>query len=289
MSTRPLPPLLSAVELHAIRDRPDLRILDATTLFRLDTEQERYVAAPAREAYLAEHIPGAVHVDVVHALSDPDAEWDFTLPSPERFARQVGALGVGNDTHVVVYDPDGPWATRVWWLLRVFGLDTVSVLDGGLRAWREAGLPTESGPVQPTPAVFTPRFRPELVARTDEVEKLSTGGGRLVNALDPATFRGEQPVNPYPRRGRIPGSVNLPFHTLLDPATGRFRPRAELAGPLEQAGLLGPGRAVTYCGGGIAATVPAFAAHLLGNSAVAVYDGSLTEWTSDPDRPVELG
>ncbi|WP_169948684.1 sulfurtransferase [Microbispora sp. H11081] len=290
MALNSLPPLIGASELHALLGTPGLRVVDASTILTLDTTLERYVATPDRDTYLREHIPGAVFADVVHDLSDPDAAWDFTLPSPERFAVRAGALGIGDATHVVVYDgTGGAWATRVWWLLRVFGLDTVSVLDGGLGAWKAEGLPVEAGPVDPPHEVFTPRPRPDLVARLDEVEKLSAGGGCLVNALDEETFRGEQPVNPYPRRGRIPGSANLPFFGLLDPATGRFRPRDELARLLEPAGLLGPGRAVTYCGGGIAATLPAFAAHLAGNSEVAVYDGSLTEWTSDPARPVELG
>lgn len=284
-----LPPLLSAAELHAVLGRPDLRILDASTTLTLDPSADRYVAVPQRDAYLAAHIPGAVFADVAHGLSDPDAELAFTLPAPDRFARQVGRLGVGSATQVVVYDSGGAWATRVWWLLRLHGLDRVSVLDGGLRAWRAAGLPTETGAVEVAPAVFTPAVRRELLATTDEVAALPGNGGCLVNALDPATFRGEQPINPYPRRGRIPGSGNLPFNSLLDPGTGRFRPVPEMAELLGEAGLLGQSRAVTYCGGGIAATLPAFAAFVAGNPDVAVYDGSLTAWTTDPDRPVELG
>jgi thiosulfate/3-mercaptopyruvate sulfurtransferase len=284
-----LPPLLSAAELQAALGRPDLRILDASTTLTLDPDARRYVATPQRDAYLAAHIPGAVFADVVHDLSDPDAEWAFTLPAPELFARQAGRLGVGDGTQVVVHDSGGAWATRVWWLMRLHGLDRVSVLDGGLRAWQAAGLPTETGAVEVAPATFTPAVRRELLATTAEVAALSRDGGCLVNALDPATFRGEQPTNPYPRRGRIPGSGNLPFDGLLDPGTGRFRPMSEIAVLLDAAGLLRPGRAVTYCGGGIAATLPAFAAYVAGNPDVAVYDGSLTEWTSDPDRPVELG
>ncbi len=106
-------------------------------------------------------------------------------------------------------------------MLRVFGAERVSVLDGGFAAWRAAGLPVESGAALTEPGVFTPRFRPELVAGIEEVAALT---GCLVNALDPATFRGEQETSSYPRRGGIPGSTNLPFSTLLDPDTGRFLP-----------------------------------------------------------------
>ena len=166
-------------------------------------------------------------------------------------------------------------------MLRVFGAERVSVLDGGFAAWRAAGLPVESGAALTEPGVFTPRFRPELVAGIEEVAALT---GCLVNALDPATFRGEQETSSYPRRGGIPGSTNLPFSTLLDPDTGCARAR-----DAEEVGLTGGARAITYCGAGIAATLPAFAAFVVDGSEVAVYDGSLRQWTADPTRPVEVG
>ena len=111
----------------------------------------------------------------------------------------------------------------------------------------------------------------------------------VVNALDPATFRGEAETTPYPRRGRIPGSRNLPLFTLLDPATGRFLDEPALTAKLQEAGILDARRAVTYCGGGIAATGDALALHLLGETDVAVYDGSLREWASDERLPLEVG
>ncbi|ADG73369.1 Rhodanese domain protein [Cellulomonas flavigena DSM 20109] len=272
-------------------------VLDATTALAMHGDLEPYTAEPLRDAYLEGHVPGAGFVDVTHELSDTAAEQLFTLPAPEALAAAFGAVGVGDDTHVVVYDNVGnAWATRVWWLLRWLGHDAVSVLDGGLGAWRAAGLPVATGgeddaALRATPRTLTPHVRPELLATTSQVAELSAGAtpGVLVNALDPETFRGEQSVCPYPRRGRIPGSVNLPLFELLDPETGRLLPVASLRDRLQAGGVLGAERAVTYCGGGIAATVPAFAAFVVDGTEVAVYDGSLSEWTSDEARPVEVG
>ncbi|MGD9529090.1 sulfurtransferase [Pseudonocardia sp.] len=286
-----LPPLVSADELAAaLADSAEIVVLDATTRLAVTTEGEPYTVSPDQDGYLAEHVPGAVFADVPNALSDPGGRFALTLPSPQRFAEAAGRLGIGDDTHVVVYDTaNNAWATRVWWLLRVFGHDAVSVLDGGLAAWKAAGHLVESGSVAPRPATFTARPRPELVADTEEVRKLSEEGGVVVNTLDPATYRGEVEVSPYSRRGRIPGSTNLPFFTLLDPATGRFLDRPALGAALEEAGLLTGDRTVTYCGGGVAATLPAFAAYVVDGTELAVYDGSLSEWTADAALPVEIG
>ncbi|WP_328303744.1 sulfurtransferase [Actinomycetospora sp. NBC_00405] len=284
-----VPPLLSADDLAALGD--DVVVLDASTHLTTSSDGIPYAVHPHREEFLAEHIPGARFADLASELSDPEGRFAFTLPSPEAFAVAATALGIADGSHVVVYSNTGAaWATRVWWLLRVFGHERVSVLDGGLRAWREAGHPVEVGESAPPGAVtFTPRFRPELVARTDEVSAMATAGGTVVCALDPATFRGESEVSPYSRRGRIPGSSNLPGSTLVDRATGRLLDRDTLAEELRECGLVGGERAVTYCGGGIAATLPAFAAYLVSGAEVAVYDGSLSEWTADPDLPVAVG
>jgi thiosulfate/3-mercaptopyruvate sulfurtransferase len=289
MTTPEHPALLSVKELSDTLHDPQLRVLDASTSLVLDGTTDRYMATPIREAYEEAHIPGAIFADVPGALSAPDAKFDHTLPTGEYFAEQVGRLGIDNSSRVVVYDSGGAWATRVWWLFRVFGHDNVSVLDGGKRAWITGGLTVESGQRIPEPGRFIAHFRPALVASTEEVATRDQEAACLVNALDPATFRGEQDINPYPRRGRIPGSENLPFDSLLDPATGKFLPPAVLRRKMNTTGLLRSGRPITYCGGGIAASLVAFAAYIVGQPAVAIYDGSLFEWTSDPGRPVDLG
>lgn len=299
-----LPPLATAEELAAaLREAGDgaVRVLDATTFLHTTTEGRPYTATTGYEQYLEGHVPGALFADVPGALSDPDAPLLFTVPSPERFARAAQDLGIGDDTQVVVYDTVGSaWATRVWWLLRLFGHEAVSVLDGGLAAWTAAGQPLEAGAaaiekVAAGPqAHFTPRFRERLLATTDEIVHTLPGVGEdartvVVNALDPATYAGTQELSPYARRGRIPGSRNLPLFTLLDPTTGTFLPADQLTEKLQEQGVLDADRAVTYCGGGIAATLPAFAAYVAAGVDVAVYDGSLSEWTADDALPVEVG
>lgn len=296
-----LPALVPPTVLRTAIGSSNIAILDATTFLHTTTEGVPYTATTGYEQFLTEHIPGAVFADVPGELSDPEAEQLFTVPSPERFATAAEKLGVGDDTHVVVYDTaNNAWATRVWWLFRLFGHDAVSVLDGGLAGWKEAGYPVESGeatPVTEEEPVFTAELREHLLATKAEIARSLPGADAgdgttadvVVNALDPATFRGEPELSPYARRGRIPGSRNLPLQTLLDPETGRFLPTKELTKRLQEQGVLDAQRAVTYCGGGIAATVPAFAAFVASGVDVAVYDGSLSEWTADDDLPVEVG
>lgn len=299
-----LPTLVSAADLSAALADPEanIRVLDATTFLHTTEEGVAYTASSGYEGYLSEHLAGALFADITGEFSDPDADQLFTVPSPERLAQAAQKLGIGSETHVVVYDTVGvAWATRAWWLFRLFGHDAVSVLDGGLGAWKAEGLEVSSGvadtervTAQPAPT-FTPAFREHLVATKAEVIQTLPGTSAasantvVVNALDPATFTGDSELSPYTRRGRIPGSRNLPLYTLLDPATGRFLPEDEITAKLQDQGLLDAERAITYCGGGIAATLPAFAAFLVAGAEVAVYDGSLSEWTADASLPVAVG
>ncbi|MCK9249247.1 MAG: sulfurtransferase [Solirubrobacteraceae bacterium] len=285
-----LPALVDVATLHERLGDPSVRVVDATVRFVVPPDGGRRRVESGRGSYDAAHVPGAVFGDLVGALSDPYAPFGFTVPDPDAFAAEAGRLGIGSDTHVVVYTEAGPmWATRLWWMLRYFGHDAVSVLDGGLTAWRAAGLPTEAGPVTVAPATFVARPRPERLASRAEVERMSAEGGTcLVNALSTAVFRGDGPSN-YSRPGRIPGSVSAPWEGLVDRDTWRFRPLPELRAHLDAAGALGDEPVVAYCGGGISATVDLFALSLLGRDDARLYDGSLTEWSADPELPLETG
>lgn len=285
-----LPLLVDPHELAGALDDPQVVVLDATVRLERPAGGGPYAVVSGRDAYREAHVPGAAFADVAGDLADPAAPHPFALPSAERFAAGAGALGVGSATHVVVYAQESPmWATRLWWLFRAFGFDAVSVLDGGLPAWRAAGLDVRAGDEHAPGRTFVARPRPALLATRDDVERIvASGGACLVNALRPEVFRGEG-ASSYSRPGRIPGSVNVPWTGLVDPATNRFRPPAEIATLLESGGARADEPLVAYCGGGISATVDLFALALVGRTDARLYDGSLAEWTADPALPVAVG
>jgi thiosulfate/3-mercaptopyruvate sulfurtransferase len=264
--------------------------LGAEGLVVLDASVVNYARPDGRtgflsghEQYLLEgHIPGAVFADLIEALSDPDSRHPFTRPGAARFGSAAGGLGVDNRTTVVVYDSaHGQWAARVWWLFRAFGYDDVAVLDGGLTSWRAEGRELELGHVETAPVAFTAVERPELWADKQYVEAVVRGEqpSALVCASPPKEFTGE--VVTRARGGHIPGSSSAPAVRLVDGDRRTYLGRDELSGILAPA--LGAPRIVTYCGGGIQAASAALALTLLGETSVAVYDGSLNEWAADPE------
>jgi thiosulfate/3-mercaptopyruvate sulfurtransferase len=287
--TQPL--LVDVAWLAQHLEDPAVRIFDATVQLVRAPEGGPYEVVSGRPEYEVEHIPGAAFADVAGELADPESPFHFTVPTPERFAKRAGRLGIGPGTHVVVYAQDTPmWATRLWWLLRYFGFDEVSVLDGGLSAWRAAGHELSAQTASYPSVSFTSRPRPELLATRADIERIVAGEAPscLINALLPPAFRGEG-ISSYSRPGRIPSSVSAPWNSMIDPATNRFRPSDELERELDAVGARGSDPVIAYCGGGISATVDVFALALTGRDDVRLYDGSLTEWSHDPSLPLEVG
>ena len=246
---------------------------------------------PAAE-FLDAHIPGAAFFDI-DGICDPDSSLPHMLPSPELFGRSVSALGVGNDSHVVVYDTVGLYsAARVWWMFRVFGHARVSILAGGLPRWRADGHPVESGEPAIVPATFKATSRDGTLVRSFEQVRatLSDKSAQIVDARAAARFTGEDPgPRPDLPRGHIPGSRNVPFDAVLDDDDTALNDVAAIRQAFEEAGVDLAKPVIATCGSGITACTLAYALTAMGAEQVAVYDGSWTDWGSRADAPVESG
>ena len=284
--------LVETGELETILGAPELRVVDCTTWLRPPEpgDDAPYRVVPGRAEYDEAHIPGAVFLDLQGSASDPDTRLKFMAPSAERFAETMGGLGIGDDSRVVLYSASSiMWATRVWWMLRAFGFEGAAVLDGGWEKWKAEGRPVSAEPAQYPPARFTATLAPgRFVDRDHVASRLEDDGTVMVNALAPAFHLGEGPSR-YGRPGRIPGSVNVPAASLLDPSDGAFVALDEARRLHEEAGIDRDRHVVAYCGGGISATVGLFLLHQLGYRDLTLYDGSMGEWAYDPDLPIETG
>ncbi len=267
---------------------PNLRVFDVTVHLRPATPGP-YAIESGRADYEAGHVPGAAFLDLAGDLSDPDARLTFTKPSLQRLAAALGAAGVGPESMVVAYSTTTPmWATRLWWLLRAAGFDNAAVLDGGFAKWKAEGRPVETGERHYPSAQPTLAARPGAWADKDEVlAAIDDGGVCTINALSPSVHSGESGTN-YGRKGHIAGSRNVPYAALLTP-DGTWRDDAELRALFAGVGALERPRAICYCGGGISATMDALALTRLAHPSVAVYDGSMSEWSRDHALPMELG
>jgi thiosulfate/3-mercaptopyruvate sulfurtransferase len=263
---------------------PDLVVLDCTVRVERDKDQGLRTVS-GRAGYERGHIPNAAFADLTGDLAAANPKVSFALPTPEQFAAAMGALGVGDDSRVVLYSANQPaWAARVWWMLRWIGFDRAAVLDGGLKAWTAEGRLLSTEPASRPATRLTVALRPKLIADQNEVRAaLGNHSVTLVDALPEASFQGKMAM--YGRPGHLPGAVNVPASNIVD-STGRYLPRETLAAMPWGSHT---GRAITYCGGGIAASSDAFVMTRLGYTDVAVYINSLQEWTADPANPMEVG
>jgi thiosulfate/3-mercaptopyruvate sulfurtransferase len=178
------------------------------------------------------------------------------------------------------------WATRAWWCLHYAGHTNIKVLNGNIRAWQKAGLPCESGRHEFAKAEFFGSPKSAVFTNTHGVEAGLAQNTCTINALTTPLYEGTGDFF-YKRRGHIPGSLSLPFSDVLD--NEFFLEPEALAATLERQGMLSAENVIVYCGGGIAATLDAFACKLLGQDRVSVYDGSMSEWVLSEDRTLTVG
>ena len=263
----------------------NVRIFDVSN--HLPTANRR-----ANDEFEDAHIPGAGRFDI-DRIADPDSRLPHTVPSPAVFETHMRALGLHDDDHVVLYDDsDIKTAARGWWMLRFFGHAQVSILNGGLAAWKLVGGTLESGAAaQQTGGSFT--SRPAIGVGVVTMDRLRDGiaegtAGQILDARAAARFAGEAPE---PRKGlragHIPGSRNLPFSELFDD-DGQYRDEEAIRSLFDAAGIDTGAPVTTTCGSGVTACALAVGLALIGNENTIVYDGSWTEWGAG-DAPIETG
>ena len=265
---------------------PNLRIYDcAVSLERTSTG---FSVGSGEAAWRETAIPGSGFMDLVAAFSDTRSSHGFTLPSSDDLQRAYQQVGIGNESQVVLYSSGHVmWATRAWWMLHSCGHKNVSVLDGGFEAWFGAGGEQARGENSYPQGDFQVDLDKSMWADQEDVlEAIGDDMVCTVNALPNAVHTGDAP-SPYGRQGHIRGSVNVEYDSLLE--GGRFRGSDDILDRLAGAGLFKAPRTITYCGGGISATIDAFALKLVGRKDVSVYDGSLSEWATDESLPMEVG
>jgi thiosulfate/3-mercaptopyruvate sulfurtransferase len=258
--------------------RPEVRIVDVR--WRPD--------GSARAVHAAGHIPGAVHLDWRADLIDVSENTDaLLLAGPEQVAAAMSAAGVSDGATIVIYDDTTSlFAARTWWSLRVYGFDSVRILDGGYPAWAEERRPISNAIAPPPVGRFTPRAQPRMRLTTPDVRSLlGSPDVSLLDARAPAEYRGLE--GNTKRLGHIPGAFNVPVGVMTRPGSQHFRDGVELRDILLRANVARGRRMVCYDGSGISAAKLAFVLTLLGHDDVAVYDGGWAEWGNRLDLPVD--
>ena len=279
------PPLVSCEWLARRPVDPDLRVADVRwSLIDKDRGYREY-----REA----HIPGAVFLDVDTDLAAPPGSGPgrHPLPAPQSFAAAMSRAGIGPRTHVVAYDfGDGSTAARLWWLLRYFGHEQASLLDGGIKRWVAEGHPVETRVQTHAPAAFIPEPHREMVVDAAAIELLRLDPRALLLDVRMAErYEGRrEPVDPV--AGHIPGAKNRPYPAnVRSPEDPRFLAPGELREAFVQLGAAQAGRVACYCGSGVNACQTLFALELAGFPDALLYEGSWSDWCSVPTRAVATG
>jgi thiosulfate/3-mercaptopyruvate sulfurtransferase len=266
---------------------PDIRIVDATYDLPWEEEDE-----PPRTRFERAHIPGAVFFDI-DDIADTSGDLPHMVPPPEKFSAKVRRLGLGDGSRIVVYDQQGlRTAPRVWWMFRLFGHQDVAVLDGGLPKWQAENRPVDEGAARITgERHFTARMNNTMLYDLEQMKRnLETKRAQVVDGRSAARFRGEaEEPRADVRRGRIPGSFNVPHRSLVDQETGTLKSGEDITRLFKDAGVDPKKPVVTTCGSGITSCTLALALRTIGAKDVAVYDGSWAEWGRPGDTPVETG
>lgn len=277
-------PLIEIDEALALHGQDNVVFADAS--FHLPTSGRDALAE-----YETSHIAGARWFDI-NEIADPKSDQPHTMPKAPLFQRHMQRLGISSDDHIIVYDASPFYSSaRAWFMFRYFGHAKVQVLNGGFKAWQDAGGPSERGPC---PEITASRFIVGDPVGTEGVRSLSamkkhvqTANRQIIDARSAGRFNGSEPE---PRAGlasgHMPGAINIPVGSLIDKETGLIKPAAALAEVFADIDAETP--IVTTCGSGVTACGLALGLALIGREDVAIYDGSWSEWGSRAGCPVAL-
>jgi thiosulfate/3-mercaptopyruvate sulfurtransferase len=239
-----------------------------------------------RSRYLAKHIPGALFFDI-DEHSDHSTSLPHMLPPPEVFSRSMSALGIDNESVIVIYEQEGVFsAPRARWMLRTFGAQNVYLLNGGLSAWIAAGLPTDSGEVRRAPANFHAKLDRDAVKDFAQVQNMLAEHGQILDARSAGRFAGTVPEpRPGISSGHMPGAVSVPFTELIE--AGRLLPAEKLHELFSAKKIDLQQPITTTCGSGVTAAVVALGLEIAGANRVTLYDGSWAEYAQHPKAVIE--
>ncbi|MFP7286600.1 sulfurtransferase [Shouchella clausii] len=254
----------------------------------LDARFDLFDEKKGKQAYHAEHLPGALFIDMAEEMADKRIQGAgrHPLPSPEDMAQMFAKKGISKDSKVVIYDDQngGIAAARAWWMLEFLGNNNAAILDGGIQAWKNSGYPTTDEVKLPDEARFEPHVKEDWLVTAEQV-KNKLGSAVLVDSRSRERYQGEQePLDP--KAGHIPGALNFPWSGVLR-QDGNWKSTEELVQHF--AALPRDQEVIVYCGSGISACPNVLALKRAGFKQVTLYAGSWSDWSSRSGYPVETG